>query len=220
MKLSFHLLFIYTRGIRPLNFETIKIEILPEDSIGYRWEERDLRDSDDTVREQTRRRRRRRERCFRTCVRREEGDLHLFRGSPCRKYHSTTASYCAIKPGFASILHFREALHRAWNVRGETRLVSGKIVDKLGVNGSRVSVRESRENWPWRVVGEFWLDLLRWILIQENEPRFHSSLSPRIISFLDEWFQRRVGNWQNAIEASFFFELSSSNNCKILRVFN
>lgn len=67
-----------------------------------------------------------------------------------------------------------------------TRLVSGKIVDKLGVNGSRVSVRESRENWPWRVVGEFWLDLLRWILIQENEPRFHSSLSPRIISFLDE----------------------------------
>lgn len=151
MKLSFHLLFIYTRGIRPLNFETIKIEILPG-SIGYRWEKRDLRDSDDTVREQTRRRRRR-ERCFRTCVRREEGDLHLFRGSPCRKYHSTTASYCAIKPGFASILHFREALHRAWNVRGETRLVSGKIVDKLGVNGSRVSVRESRENW--RVLARF-----------------------------------------------------------------
>lgn len=38
----------------------IKIEIYLGDSIGYRWRERDLRDSDDTVREQTGKRRRRR----------------------------------------------------------------------------------------------------------------------------------------------------------------
>lgn len=57
---------IYIRGIGSLNFrkgnETIKIEIYG-DSTGYQGEERggdrerDLRDSDDTVREQTRKRR-------------------------------------------------------------------------------------------------------------------------------------------------------------------